>query len=58
MSTEKEQIQSILEKLPEEYTLILREILQEEKNLLHRKNLQGSNIVNTIVDIIKERVTE
>ncbi|WP_176539166.1 hypothetical protein [Bacillus cereus] len=56
MSKEKEQVDVILNKLSPERILILREILQAEKGVLHRKNMQGTGIVNTIVDIIKERV--
>jgi hypothetical protein len=58
MQNEKEMLQGILSKLPEENLLILREILQSEKELLHRKNLQGTTIVSDIVNIIKERVNE
>ncbi|MGG3563163.1 hypothetical protein ABES03_16345 [Neobacillus rhizosphaerae] len=56
MSIEKEQVQNILMKLPEEYAFILKEILEAEKEILHRKNLQGTNIIGTIMDIVKERV--
>jgi hypothetical protein len=56
VSIEKEQVQNILVKLPEEYAFILKEILEAEKEILHRKNLQGTNITGTIMDIVKERV--
>jgi hypothetical protein len=56
VGVEKERVQSILAKLPEEYAFILKEILEAEKEILHRKNLQGTNIIGTIVDIVKERV--
>ncbi|MFD0824438.1 hypothetical protein ACT8ZR_02060 [Neobacillus sp. M.A.Huq-85] len=56
MNVEKEKVQSILIKLPEEYAFILKEILEAEKEILHRKNLQGTNITGTIMDIVKERV--
>lgn len=56
MNQERKQIEDILGKLKGEQILILREILQAEKNYLHRKNLQGTNIVNHITDIIKERI--
>ena len=56
MSTEMEKVQDILSKLPEEYAFILKEILEAEKEILHRKNLQGTNITKTIMDIVKERV--
>jgi hypothetical protein len=56
MSIEKEQVNSILVKLPEEYVFILKEILEAEKEILHRKNLQGTNITSQIMDIVKERV--
>ncbi|NGZ74990.1 hypothetical protein [Saccharibacillus alkalitolerans] len=55
---EKEEIQAILAELPEAHAWILKEILQQEKELLNRKNLQGSNIVNQIMDIVKERVKD
>lgn len=58
MSNEKEKVESLLSELPDAYTLILKEILQEEKNYLYRKNLQGTSIVNDIVNIIKERIRE
>lgn len=58
MSTERDQIQTILSKYPDEYAIILREILQTEQEYIHRKNLQGTNIINQIVDIVKERVNE
>ncbi|WP_155922210.1 hypothetical protein [Bacillus sp. EB01] len=56
MSGEKEQVQSILANLPEDFAFILKEILEAEKEILHRKNLQGTNIVGTIMDIVKDRV--
>lgn len=56
MGMEKEQVQTILSKLPENYIFILKDILEAEKEILHRKNLQGTNITNTIMDIVKERV--
>jgi hypothetical protein len=56
VGVEKERVQSILAKLPEEYAFILKEVLEAEKEILHRKNLQGTNIIGTIVDIVKERV--
>lgn len=56
MEQEKEQVQNLLGKLPEEYVFILKNILEAEKEILHRKNLQGTNITNTIMDIVKERV--
>ncbi|MEH7223420.1 hypothetical protein V7112_06340 [Bacillus sp. JJ1566] len=58
MEKEKEKIHSILKDLPEEYTLILKEILQAEKELLHKKSLQGTSIVAEIVNIVKERIKE
>ncbi|MEM5602970.1 hypothetical protein [Bacillus cereus group sp. MG6] len=56
MNKEKEQVEVILSNLSPERVLILSEILQAEKNIQHRKNLQGTGIINNIVDIIKERV--
>ncbi|WP_324655621.1 hypothetical protein [Bacillus cereus] len=56
MVKEKEQVDVILSKLSQERVLILSEILQAEKSILHRKNLQGTGIINSIVDIVKERV--
>ncbi|WP_180994149.1 hypothetical protein [Bacillus sp. Marseille-P3661] len=56
MGMEKEQVQDILSKLPEDYVFILKDILEAEKEILHRKNLQGTNITSTIMDIVKERV--
>lgn len=58
LTTEREKVEEILAELPESYVLILKEILQAEKELLHRKALQGSAIVNDIVQIVKERVAE
>ncbi|MEH7514247.1 hypothetical protein V7146_16155 [Gottfriedia acidiceleris] len=58
MEREKEKIHSILSDLPEINTLILKEILQAEKDLLHKKSLQGTTIVSEIVNIIKERIKE
>ncbi|WP_176543011.1 hypothetical protein [Bacillus thuringiensis] len=56
MNKEKEQVEVILSNLSPERVLILSEILQAEKNIQHRKNMQGTGIINNIVDIIKERV--
>jgi hypothetical protein len=56
VSIEQEQVQNILSRLPEDYVFILKEILEAEKEILHRKNLQGTNITSTIMDIVKERV--
>ncbi|HDR4947815.1 TPA: hypothetical protein QCR51_004369 [Bacillus cereus] len=56
MNKEKEQVEVILSNLSSERVLILSEILQAEKNIQHRKNMQGTGIINNIVDIIKERV--
>lgn len=56
MSKEKEELHSVLSQLPEGYDFILKEILEAEKEILHRKHLQGTNIVSTIMDIVKERV--
>ena len=56
MSSEKEKLHSVLSQLPEGYDFILKEILEAEKEVLHRKHLQGTNIVGTIMDIVKERV--
>lgn len=56
MSNEREQVETVLSKMNEDQVFILREILQAEKNYLHRKNLQGTGIVSQIVDIVKERV--
>jgi hypothetical protein len=58
MEREKEKIHSILSQLPEVNTLILKEILQAEKDLLHKKSLQGTTIVSEIVNIIKERIND
>lgn len=56
MSIEREEVQNILAALPEEYVFILKDILEAEKEVLHRKNLQGTNITGVIMDIVKERV--
>lgn len=56
MSKEKEELHSVLSNLPEGYDFLLKEILEAEKEILHRKHLQGTNIVSTIMDLIKERV--
>ncbi|WP_158595129.1 hypothetical protein [Oceanobacillus piezotolerans] len=58
MENEKERIHNLLNELPDEHTLILKEILQAEKDLLHKKSLQGTTIVSEIVNIIKERIKE
>lgn len=57
MYDEKDQVQAILQEMPHYQTFILRDILEAEKKLLHRENLQGSNIIGEIINIIKERVT-
>lgn len=57
MNDVKDQVQTILQEMPHYQTFILRDILEAEKRLIHRENLQGSNIINDIVNIIKERVT-
>ena len=57
MSNEKmEEFQTLMSELPEHHTRILKEILEAEKTLLHRENLQGSNIVSQIMYIVRERV--
>ena len=56
MNKESEQIIRVLSNLPEGYDFIFKEILEAEKEVLHRKNLQGTTIINSIMDIVKERV--
>ncbi|MCZ8538293.1 hypothetical protein M9R32_13940 [Paenisporosarcina quisquiliarum] len=58
MSMEREKIESLLAELPDSSALILKEILQAEKEVLHLKNLQGTTIINDIVNIVKERINE
>lgn len=58
MSQEREKIEGLLAELPDTHTLILKEILEAEKAVLHLKNLQGTSIVSDIVNIVKERITE
>lgn len=58
MSQEREKIESLLAELPDSSALILKEILQAEKEILHLKNLQGTTIINDIVNIVKERIKE
>lgn len=58
VSQEREKIEALLAELPDTHTLILKEILEAEKAVLHLKNLQGTTIVNDIVTIVKERITE
>jgi hypothetical protein len=58
MEQEKEKIFNLLSELPDEYTLILKGVLQAEKEVLHKKTLQGTNIVSEIVNIVKERISE
>jgi len=56
MGKEMEEFNAVLAELPEGYDFILKEILEAEKEILHRKHLQGTNIVSTIMDIVKARV--
>jgi len=58
MSKDREKIETLLAELPDSSALILKEILQAEKELLHLKNLQGTTIINDIVNIVKERIKE
>ncbi|MGE6486911.1 hypothetical protein [Paenisporosarcina sp. NPDC076898] len=58
MRMEREKIESLLAELPDSSALILKEILQAEKEVLHLKNLQGTTIINDIVNIVKERINE
>ncbi|MEM5016875.1 hypothetical protein WKH31_11335 [Metabacillus indicus] len=58
MSHEREKIELLLAELPDSSALILKEILQAEKEILHLKNLQGTTIINDIVNIVKERIKE
>lgn len=51
-------IETLLAELPDSSALILKEILQAEKEVLHLKNLQGTTIINDIVNIVKERIKE
>lgn len=57
-SDKHEEFQALMNSLSENETRILKEILQAEKSLIHRENLQGTNIVSQIIEIIKERVGE
>lgn len=52
----KEKINGILSTLSERDLKIVANILQEEKNVLHRKTLQGSTIIKDVTEIFKERV--
>lgn len=58
MSMEREKIEMLLTELPDTSALILKEILQAEKEILHLKNFQGTTIISDIVNIVKERITE
>ncbi|WP_419883518.1 hypothetical protein ACN6MY_08185 [Peribacillus sp. B-H-3] len=58
MSNDREKIESLLAELPDSSALILKEILQAEKAILHLKNLQGTTIISDIINIVKERIKE
>lgn len=58
MSNEQNEMTLVLSELNEKEILIFKEILQTEKEFLHRKNLQGTAIISDIVAIVKERVVE
>ncbi|MGO4890400.1 hypothetical protein ACJ2A9_21850 [Anaerobacillus sp. MEB173] len=58
MNQEREKIEALLAELPDTHTLILKEILEAEKEVLHLKNLQGTTIISDIVNIVKERIIE
>lgn len=58
MSNEQNEMSQVLSELNEKEILIFKEILQTEKEFLHRKSLQGTSIISDIVAIVKERVVE
>jgi hypothetical protein len=58
MSNEQNEMTQVLSELNEKEILIFKEILQTEKEFLHRKSLQGTSIISDIVGIVKERVVE
>jgi hypothetical protein len=58
MSNEQNEMTQVLSELNEKEILIFKEILQTEKEFLHRKSLQGTSIISDIVAIVKERVVE
>ncbi|SIS63270.1 hypothetical protein [Salimicrobium flavidum] len=53
----KEEIDKILDELKDpRYHQILKDILEEEKKILNRKDARGSGVLNRIEDIVKERI--
>ncbi|MCK6207708.1 hypothetical protein KZX50_19895 [Bacillus infantis] len=58
MTNEQSEMNKLLEQLNEKEILIFKEILQTEKEFLHRKNLQGTSVISDIVEIVKERIAE
>ncbi|WP_421377994.1 hypothetical protein ACOJQI_11870 [Bacillus salacetis] len=58
MTNEQNEMNKLLEQLNEKEILIFKEILQTEKEFLHRKSLQGTSVISDIVEIVKERIAE
>jgi hypothetical protein len=58
MVNEQDEMSKIISQLNEKEILIFKEILQTEKELLHRKNLQGTSVISDIIGVIKGRIVE
>lgn len=58
MNSEQEEMKRVLSNLSESEVLIFKEILQTEKEFLHRKSLSGTSVISDIMGIIRERIVE